>query len=543
MAARIGSGGPSAQLSTVGIPVDNRRDMARELMAAALVAQLSQIEGVLQQIVLTGEKTTDKKSARDAVAARVPTSGEVQRALQNIHRDNGLVVTGRFDQPTSALLQQLGLVHTAPSTNPTKPTTAPTPAAAPTKAPTLPAAPQASPTTTAPTTTTATIEYQPIDPATRQQTRAASEARDLMAKAMRSAAPAAKGFAVPSSSSKPLDRALDPARLLASLVAGGLNAQQPPQALSSFQALVGLPSTGQLNTRTLQALVSTGVVSGEAAAAHTASQAPSTASNTAAPTKTSTTSSASASTARAVKETTSTTTGSGAATSAATTRASPVASPEAAREQARLESLLAQAAATERGVQTMTGTPDAVIGHGELAGSSTGISGSGGSHGGADSDGDDAAAIIDDRAAGDESSTGNHHGGDDDHDNTDRGDAVAAGKDDDIDADTDVVPDGHHKVPKLSVQVAAALVDIERLDDEVPVHYSWDVTLYRPGVYSDGQPAEAVWHLVVQRAHAFDPVWAQASMAIAMRLLAIEPEAEPPTLDELLGALRQARVR
>jgi hypothetical protein len=62
------------------------------------------------------------------------------------------------------------------------------------------------------------------------------------------------------------------------------------------------------------------------------------------------------------------------------------------------------------------------------------------------------------------------------------------------------------------------------------------VTLYRPGVYSDGQPAESVWHLVVDRAHAFDPVWRRAVDAIAARLVLVEPEATAPTIDDLSAA-------
>jgi hypothetical protein len=153
--------------------------------------------------------------------------------------------------------------------------------------------------------------------------------------------------------------------------------------------------------------------------------------------------------------------------------------------------------------------------------------------------------MVDDGAAGDESSTGNSDAGDDDHDDDDRGDAVAAHADDDDAHDDDgVIPDGYSLVQPLSVQVAAALETIARIDaDDGPVCYVWDVTLYRPGVYADGQPAEAVWHLVVDSAHAFDPVWQRAVDAIASRLLYVEPDATPPGLDDLLGALRRARVR
>jgi hypothetical protein len=231
--------------------------------------------------------------------------------------------------------------------------------------------------------------------------------------------------------------------------------------------------------------------------------------------------------------------GSGAATQAATTRA-PAASPEEARERARLESLLALAEATERGVQA--GDLAAVVGHAPMPGSASGVSGSGGTGASTDTGGDEAAHDLD-GAAGDESSVGNSAAGDDDHDDDDRGEAVSAGTNA-ADEDDGLIPDGHHRVEQLSVQVRAALETIARLDDDGgPVHYTWDVTLYRPGVYADGQPADPVWHLVVDRAHAFDPVWERATHAIAARLLYVEPEADAPSLDDVLGALRRARVR
>lgn len=218
-----------------------------------------------------------------------------------------------------------------------------------------------------------------------------------------------------------------------------------------------------------------------------------------------------------------------------------------AREQARLQSLLAQAAAVERGVQANRGDVVAVVGHGQQPGATTGLTGRGGQAGGLDAAGTEAALVVDDRERGEESSTGNQHSGDDDHDDTDRGDAVDARTEDTDDDRHDEHSDddtGHHRVPSLTEQVRAALGDIARLnDDTVPVHYAWDVTLYRPGVYRDGQMAEPLWHLVVERAHAFDPVWARAVEAVAMRLLLIEPDVTPLTLPDVIAALRQARVR
>lgn len=105
-------------------------------------------------------------------------------------------------------------------------------------------------------------------------------------------------------------------------------------------------------------------------------------------------------------------------------------------------------------------------------------------------------------------------------------------------------PEGYYEMPALALQLKEALETITRDDDERgQTTYSWDVTLYRPGVYGRRQPAEPLWHLVVERAGAFDPVWQEARQALTQRMLAVEPDARPPTEDDFMLALRRARVR
>jgi hypothetical protein len=544
MVVRLPGAGSGVPTPAVGfpLPTDPRRDMIRELIAARLAAELSDAESKLTEIVQTGEARSQQRAdqagrrggaagtitSERAPATTTPTSEQVQRALQLLQREAGLPVTGRFDDATAALLVKLGLVRIPDATpkadakpaEPKPPTTEPKP----------------------PTTTEPKAERKPIDLAGQAQRRQAIAGQEQLLRARLAPLPSsstasrAEAFRAEPRET-PLDRALDPARLLASLVAAGFQGPSLSnlgEALQAFQVAKGLPPSGQLDRATAAALGAAGVVSAEAASAMAAAAEHAHAGEGAH-------SSTSAASTRERVDVSSNTKGSGAASQAATTRA-PAASPEEARERARLESLLAQAEATERGVQA--GDPAAVVGHAPTAGQASGVSGSGGTGGGADTGGDESAHDLE-GASGDESSVGNSAAGDDDHDDDDRGEAVAAGQSDDAgDADDGLIPDGHYRVEKLSVQVLAALETIARLDDDGgPVHYTWDVTLYRPGVYADGQPAEAVWHLVVDRAHAFDPVWERATHAIAARLLYVEPEADAPSLDDVLGALRRARVR
>jgi len=497
MVVRLPGAGSGLPTPAVGfpLPTDPRRDMIRELIAARLAAELGDAESKLKEIVQTGEARSQQRADQagrrggaagtttsERATTTTPTSEQVQRALQLLQREAGLPVTGRFDDATAALLVKLGLVR-GPDTPP--------------KTDAKPAEPK--PTTTEPkpaTTTEPKAERKPIDLAGQAQRRQAIAGQEQLLKARLAPPPSSSSSSSSSSSPRaeafraetrdaPLDRALDPARLLASLVAAGFQAPSSTnlgEALQTFQLAKGLPPSGQLDRATAAALGAAGVVSAEAASAMAAAAEHAHAGEGAH-------SSTSAASTRERVDVSSHTKGSGASAQAATTRA-PAASPEEARERARLESLLAQAEATERGAQA--GDPAAVVGHAPTAGQASGVSGSGGTGGGADTGGDESAHDLE-GAAGDESSVGNSAAGDDDHDDDDRGEAVAAGQSDDAgDADDGLIPDGHYRVEKLSVQVLAALETIARLDDDGgPVHYTWDVTLYRPGVYADGQPAEA----------------------------------------------------
>jgi hypothetical protein len=541
MVVRLPGAGSGLPTPAVGLPLstDPRRDMIRELIAARLAAELGDAESKLKEIVQTGEarsqQRADQAGRRGGAAGTTPTSEQVQRALQLLQREAGLPVTGRFDDATAALLVKLGLVL--------GPDAAPKADAKPTE----PKPTEPKPTEQRPTTTEPKAERKPIDLAGQAQRRLAIAGQEQLLKARlappppsspspsSSSSPRAEGFRAETREA-PLDRALDPARLLASLVAAGFQGPSSPsslgEALQAFQLAKGLPPSAQLDKTTAAALGAAGVVPAEAANAMTSAAEHAHAGEGAR-------SSTSAVSNRDRVDVSSHARGSGAATQAATTRA-PAASPEEARERARLESLLALAEATERGVQA--GDLAAVVGHAPMPGPASGVSGSGGTGASTDTGGDEAAHDLD-GAAGDESSVGNSAAGDDDHDDDDRGEAVSAGTNA-ADEDDGLIPDGHHRVEQLSVQVRAALETIARLDDDGgPVHYTWDVTLYRPGVYADGQPADPVWHLVVDRAHAFDPVWERATHAIAARLLYVEPEADAPSLDDVLGALRRARVR
>ena len=71
--------------------------------------------------------------------------------------------------------------------------------------------------------------------------------------------------------------------------------------------------------------------------------------------------------------------------------------------------------------------------------------------------------------------------------------------------------------------------------------YSWDVELFRPGVYGPGQKAETAFKLRVERATAFDRVWGKAAEKLNElqgRFDEVEDRLEP---EDVLAAIRQAR--
>ncbi len=220
----------------------------------------------------------------------------------------------------------------------------------------------------------------------------------------------------------------------------------------------------------------------------------------------------------------------------------PQASASTADERMRLDNVLAQQQAMERGVQEATGDPHATKGAGEKVGEGQGVRGQGGAQGGGAPDvaGVEAAAPSVDGPPGFETVQGNAKAGDDDFLNDERGNANVKRQGDEGEGEGE----GYWSVPPLSEQVRDALDSITRDDDTAgAATYSWDVTFHRPGVYGPGQPAPEIWRLVVERATAFDSVWREACDAITIKELYFEPDAEPPTMDDFVLALRRARVR
>ncbi|MBI1946191.1 MAG: peptidoglycan-binding protein [Deltaproteobacteria bacterium] len=220
----------------------------------------------------------------------------------------------------------------------------------------------------------------------------------------------------------------------------------------------------------------------------------------------------------------------------------PLSSSANADDRMRLDTVLASQQAVERGVQEATGDPHATKGAGEKAGEGQGVRGQGGAQGGGtpEAAGVDAAAPNVEGPPGHETVQGNAKAGDDDFLDDERGNANVRGQGEEGVGEGE----GFWRVPPLSEQVRAALDTITRdADTTSAATYSWDVTFYRPGVYGPGQPAPEIWRLVVARATAFDTVWREACDAITIKYLYLEPDTEPPTMDDFVWALRRARVR
>lgn len=113
------------------------------------------------------------------------------------------------------------------------------------------------------------------------------------------------------------------------------------------------------------------------------------------------------------------------------------------------------------------------------------------------------------------------------------------------DPSADGLDPGHYRVPSISEQAFLALDKIAR---DVAVEnrattYSWDVTFFKPGIYGPGQKAQELVHLVVDKATAFDPVWNKAHANLQALVKRADPDGAVPTLDDIVGAIRQARAR
>ena len=144
-------------------------------------------------------------------------------------------------------------------------------------------------------------------------------------------------------------------------------------------------------------------------------------------------------------------------------------------------------------------------------------------------EGDDNA---DDDSADDDSA-------DDDSADDDSADEPAGPAEQSIDVD-----DQHYRVPSLWFQIEVGLRALRRDDGgQGAATYAWDFTLYAPGVYANDVTAKALLHLVVTKAGAFDKVWEDARFALNTRLLERERTRGRVSEQDLLQALRRARVR
>lgn len=412
-----------------------------------------------------------------------PPKGGADEQLRAFQRGNGLPVTGKLDDATRAKMADLGLL---PKDAGQAKQTPAQPGGA--KLEGAPAAPKGwsdftpgpRPTARAPTTTTTTRPGERTHVVAHEQTRARAElAKD--------------------GTPKDLSRLLESLSQLG-FFGGGKGKQRLEGALRGLQLSAGLPTTGKLDAGTVKELVRQGVLpEGTEASAQGRDK------------------------------------GGDGARASADGNARGQAAERAGAQQPRAANTQGQAPSDGRGVAEGKGDPRATEGRGETAGEAKGKGGHGGEGApGALADGSGRVVGGDER--GEAFDDANAPAGDEEWDDDRRGHATL-----DEESDDD---EGYYEVPPLSRQVKEALDGIRRNDDESgAVTYSWDVTFYKPGVYGRRQPAEALWHLVVDRAGAFDPVWQRAKQALEERMAEIEPDGAPPSDDELVLALRRARVR
>lgn len=104
---------------------------------------------------------------------------------------------------------------------------------------------------------------------------------------------------------------------------------------------------------------------------------------------------------------------------------------------------------------------------------------------------------------------------------------------------------GHYRVPAVSEQCFAALAQIKKdiAQDNRATTYTWDVTFFKPGTYGPGQKAQELVHLLVDKATAFDAVWSKAQANLTALVKRVDGDGPVPTLDDIVGAIRQARAR
>ncbi len=339
---------------------------------------------------------------------------------------------------------------------------------------------------------------------------------------------------------------IDPERMLAQLLNAGFKgpggSQGLEDALKKFQLAMGLPTTGNLDKPTIEQMKKQGLLHEDATTAKAVKEAPETKTvRRALQEQASTTATKAADKAvdkdpirpqAAVKEAAK---AADVAARADAADARPVPERVKQQESMRVDSSLAQQQANQRGVQQSTGDPLAAQGRSESKGEGAGLSGKGGAGGGA-GEVAGAGSMKVDGEAGAETAVGNTKAGDASFADPKSGHAS-------IGDDEEVWKEGHYKIGKLSEQIVLALDDIVRDDDgSAGVTYGWNVTLYEPGVYSPRQPAMPLWHARIEGAVAFDPRWTDAVNQISMLLLIHEPEANPPTSEDVLAVLRRARL-
>lgn len=203
-------------------------------------------------------------------------------------------------------------------------------------------------------------------------------------------------------------------------------------------------------------------------------------------------------------------------------------------EEQRRKNALAGKDPTEKGILDEEADEDDVEGQG-------GEGKKRGKGGDAEAGGHDDNASGDAGAAGErdgnESSKGNASSGDENHGDPARGHASV----DDGSGDGA----GHYRVASLSEQAFTALTKIQKDPSSAnkATTYSWDVMFFRPGVYGAGQKATDLVHLVVTSATPFDPVWQRAQANLQVMIRKLESNAPVPTVEDIVGALRQARAR
>ncbi|HEY4221954.1 MAG TPA: peptidoglycan-binding domain-containing protein, partial [Myxococcota bacterium] len=442
MVSRTTNGAPSPS-PTLGAD-DGRLDQQREqqinaLQEAEIVKTRDDGARVVDHVV---KELTGQLSGADA-------KHDPARVIAQFQREAGLPITGRIDSATmGALKEQRGISPPPPqpSSTPSSPqtsaptTSAPTPATRTrddvtgsrqarsvaesvvrarvdgaksepkvsqalggTSAASSSASSSASP-SSASSSTKASASATSAAPAQRTREASTTQARPAFLSSGAGTAAKAAAASTPSrgDQSKPV---IDPSKLLLSLIAAGFLGKKgsADDGVKAFQAQNGLPPTGKLDDKTMEALTKAGLLddakkpvdrpdSKQVRRALVDNSAKNAADRdvTRDPT-------------RPQAATNKPITSSEVAARAAIAEAS-----DLVKESTRLDTALAQHSAAERGVQEGTGDPQATAGNGDVDGAGAGVAGTGGASGGniAGTEGLGARGLDGD-SVGDESAVGN----------------------------------------------------------------------------------------------------------------------------------------